>query len=51
MIKQITSLSYTEFSQEYETNPCQAVSLGEKMYDTKCIVFKISYADENSTLP
>ena len=29
-IKQINSLSYTEFSGEYENDPCQVVSLGEK---------------------
>ena len=31
MIKQVYSLSYAKFSQEYEMHPCQAVSLGEKV--------------------
>ena len=35
-IKQIMSLSYAEFSREYEMRPCQAVSLGENSYETKC---------------
>ena len=26
----INSLSYTEFSEEYENDPCQVVSFGEK---------------------
>ena len=29
-IKQINSLSYTKFSEEYENDPCQVVSFGEK---------------------
>ena len=29
-IKQINSLSLTEFSEEYEGDPCQVVALGEK---------------------
>ena len=35
-IKQINSLSYAAFSQEYEMDPCQGVSLGEKSFETKC---------------
>ena len=35
-IKQINSLSYAEFSQEYEMEPCQGVSLGDKSYENKC---------------
>ena len=30
-IKKINNLSYTEFFQEYEMDPCQAVSLEEKI--------------------
>ena len=29
-IKQINSLFYAEFSEEYENDPCQVVSFGEK---------------------
>ena len=29
-IKQLNSLSYTELSEEYENDPCQVVSFGEK---------------------
>ena len=29
-IQQLNSLSYTEFSEEYEEDPCQVVSFGEK---------------------
>ena len=32
--QQLIRLSYTDFSQEYEMGPCQAVSLGETSYDT-----------------
>ena len=35
-VKQINILSYVEFPQEYEMDPCQAESLGEKSYETKC---------------
>ena len=31
-MKQINSLCYTEFSEEYENDPCQVVSFGEKIY-------------------
>ena len=38
----MNSLYYREFSHECIIDPCQAVSLGEKNYDTKCkTIFRV----------